>query len=320
MAFRNLFALALIFAACSATRRAEPGPASELQSERQHAPAMLQQARADALDAYLREASPERFDYPLFASEPAEPSEPKQASSGKTDNELRAQAQNPIANLINLPFQNNTNFTLGPADGVQNILNIQPVWPFQLSDKWNLITRTIFPVVYQPSVAPGVSSDFGLGDTNFTAFFSPINDSKTTWGVGPVVLIPTSTGSTLGAGEWGLGASAVVVWSDAPWVAGAIVSNVWTFDGSVNSFLFQYFVNYNLANGWYLITAPIITANWEATSGNTWTLPFGGGIGRMVKIGKQPVTISLHLYYNVERPTGGPEWQVRFQIQFLFPK
>ena len=163
------------------------------------------------------------------------------------------------------------------------------------------------------------SSDFGLGDTTFTAFFSP-RESKPIWGVGPVALIPTSTGPTLGAGEWGLGASAVVLAMSGPWVVGAIVSNVWSFEGSVNSFLLQPFINYNMADGWYLSSAPIVTANWEATSGNQWTVPVGGGVGKIFKIGKQPMNAQIQAFYNVEHPSGGPEWQLRLQLQFLFPK
>ena len=313
MGFRNVLSLALFFGACSATRPALKAPDAGRRTTAAAQPAS--ESRADAIGGYLLAAEPERFDHLLAASEP-EPAKPGSTS----DDELRRQAQNPVASLISLPLQNNTNFTVGPNDGVQNVLNIQPVWPFKIGDKWNLITRTILPVVYQPSPAAGVSSDFGLGDTSFTAFFSPIGKSKVTWGVGPVILIPTSTGRTLGAGEWGLGPSAVVVWSEKPWVAGAIINNVWSFGGRVNSLLFQYFVNYNLVNGWYLVTAPIITADWNATSGNRWTIPFGAGVGRLMKFGKQPVNISLQLYYNVDRPNGGPEWQIRFQIQFLFPK
>ena len=232
---------------------------------------------------------------------------------------LARAVQNPVASLISLPFQNNTNFGIGPDDKTQNVMNIQPVWPFDISTDWKLITRTIIPIVSQPGIGP-VSSDSGLGDTLFTAWLSPLSSGKTVWGVGPVLLIPTSTGDTLGAGEWGLGVSAVGVYISKPWVVGAVVNNVWSVEGAVNSFTFQYFVNYNLDQGWYVTSAPILTANWEAASGQQWTIPFGAGIGRVFRIGKMPVNTSLHYYYNVERPTGGPEWQLRFQVQLLFPK
>jgi hypothetical protein len=145
--------------------------------------------------------------------------------------------------------------------------------------------------------------------------------------VGPVVLIPTSTDDALGAGEWGLGASVVMLTTPGQWVVGSLFSNVWTQeedDGSraVNLFTFQYFINYNIpdSKGLYLTSAPIITANWEADDDNRWTVPFGGGIGKMLKIGNQAINTSAQAYYNVEKPEFGADWQLRLQLQFLFPK
>jgi len=108
------------------------------------------------------------------------------------------------------------------------------------------------------------------------------------------------------------------------WVVGSLFSNVWSFAGSgdqdVNNFTWQYFINYNMANQWYLTSAPIITANWEADSGNRWTVPFGGGVGKIFKIGEQPINAQVTAYYNVEKPDYGADWQLRLQLQFLFPK
>jgi len=239
--------------------------------------------------------------------------------------DLAKASQNPVANLISLPFQNNTNFGIGPDDETQNILNIQPVWPVSLNEKWNLITRTILPVVSQPGVLTGGQGRVnGLGDTTFTGFFSPKDSGETTWGVGPVFLIPTATDDALGSDKWGAGVSLVVLRMPGKWVIGSLFSNVWSFAGSgdqdINSFTWQYFINYNLDNGWYLTSAPIITANWEASSGEKWTVPFGGGFGKLFRIGKQPINGTAQAYYNVEKPTNGPDWQLRLQLQFLFPK
>jgi len=258
----------------------------------------------------------------------------------KGDSDLAKQAQNPIANLISLPLQNNTNFGIGPDDKTQNILNVQPVWPITLNEDWNLITRTILPLVSQPGLVgikiegdaviadPGgeVEDDrtFGLGDTTFTGFFSPKDSGKLTWGVGPVLLLPTATDDALGSDKWGAGASVVLLTMPGNWVVGSLFSNVWSFAGSgdndINLFTWQYFINYNLPNKWYLTSAPIITANWEADSDNTWTVPFGGGFGKIFNIGKQPVNGQVSAYYNVETPDFGADWQLRVQLQFLFPK
>ncbi|MHC4932737.1 MAG: neuromedin U [Planctomycetota bacterium] len=203
---------------------------------------------------------------------------------------------------------------------MNNVLNIQPVYPFALNESVNVITRTIIPVVYQPELVPGTGSESGLGDTSFTALFSPRAAESVIWGLGPVLLLPTSTSDRLGAGEWGLGASAVVVTMPHPWVIGGLVNNVWSFEGGVNSMLFQPFVNYNMKHGWYLTSSPTVTADWEATGGEQWTVPLGGGVGKVTRIGKQPVNLQVQAFYNVEHPTVGPDWSIRFQIAFLFPK
>ena len=135
---------------------------------------------------------------------------------------------------------------------------------------------------------------------------------------------PTATDDALGSDKWGAGASVVLLTMPGKWVVGSLFSNVWSFAGSgdqdVNLFTWQYFINYNLPKKWYLTSAPIITANWEADSDNTWTVPFGGGIGKIFNIGKQPLNGQISAYYNVEKPEFGPDWQLRVQLQFLFPK
>lgn len=153
--------------------------------------------------------------------------------------------------------------------------------------------------------------------------------------MGPIFLFPTATdgplggiaedgGESLGADKWGAGASFIGLMMPGKWVFGSLISNVWSFAGSgerdINFFTWQYFINYNLPNGWYLTSAPIITANWEADSDNTWTIPFGGGIGKIFSVGKQPINSQLSAYYNVEKPEYGPDWQLRVLVQFLFPK
>jgi len=221
----------------------------------------------------------------VLAEDRTELEEALSPDKAATTEELAKAAQNPVADLISLPLQNNTNFGIGPDDKTQNILNIQPVLPFTLNDNWNLITRTILPVISQPGLLPGQDRTNGLGDTTFAAFFSPKNSAKLIWGVGPVILIPTATDDALGSDKWGAGASAVFLAMPGKWVVGSLFSNVWSFAGSgsqdVNLFTWQYFVNYNMSNGWYLTSAPIITTNWKADSSNRWTIPFGGGFGKI---------------------------------------
>lgn len=237
---------------------------------------------------------------------------------------LAKKAQNPIANLISVPVQTNTNFNVGPLNGTQEVINIQPVIPIKLSDDWNVITRWITPLIYQPQFGPGQGDAFGLGDIQPSFFFSPAGGDLI-WGVGPTVVVPTATNRVLGQGKLSFGPTAVIVYTPGHWVLGALVNNVWSVAGdshraSVNQGLLQPFVNYNLEGGWYLTTSPIITADWNAASNNRWTVPIGGGGGRLMRIGGLPINISLQGYGNVVSPANGPDWTIRFQVQALFPK
>lgn len=251
----------------------------------------------------------------------------RSALGAESSEELAKLAQNPIANLISVPFQNNTNFNFGPEEKNQNILNIQPVVPLTLSEDWNVITRTILPLISQPELTPMDDSTFGLGDTQFSAFLSPANASGWIWGVGAVVQAPTHTDSALGNNNWGAGPTAVALHLEAgsPWVYGALVNNIWSLDNSdqpsYNNGLIQPFLNYNFKGGSYLTSAPIITANWDADdNGDTWTVPVGGGVGKIFHFGRLPVNTQISAYYNVEKPKYGADWQMRVQVQLMFPK
>jgi hypothetical protein len=236
-------------------------------------------------------------------------------------------AQNPVGNLISVPFQNNTNLNFGPEKGTQNILNIQPVIPISVNSDWNIITRTIIPVISMPSLYPGDDRTNGIGDTVFTAFLSPANPGPLIWGAGPVVQLPTNSNSELGNKNWGLGPSFVVLHLDKgdPWVYGVLVNNIWSLTsdqqgGSYNNGLIQPFVNYNFKEGFYLTSAPILTVDWKADSGQQWTVPLGGGVGKIFHLGKLPVNTQLSAYYNVVTPDDGANWQIRAQVQLMFPK
>jgi hypothetical protein len=244
-----------------------------------------------------------------------------------TPEELAKLAQNPVGNLISLPFQNNTNLNFGPEKGTQNILNIQPVIPISVNSEWNIITRTIVPVIWNPALGPDTPGKDGVGDTVFTAFLSPANPGRWIWGAGPVVQIPTNSNSQLGNKNWGLGPSFVVLHlaHGDPWVYGVLVNNIWSVTsnktgGSYSNGLMQPFLNYNFEGGLYLTSAPILTVEWKAESGNRWTVPLGGGVGKIFHFGKLPVNSQLSAYYNVVRPDFGANWQIRAQVQLMFPK
>ena len=244
------------------------------------------------------------------------------AAATNTD-ALRKAAQNPVASLISVPIQENWNFNIGPSDRTQNVLNVQPVIPVGLGKDWNLIIRWITPVIYQPVGAQ--TGFYGFGDMQPAFFVSP-KKGKLIWGMGPQFLLPTATKTgVLGQGKFGLGPTAVALIQPGKWTVGALVNNVWSVAGhpelpDVNQFLLQYFINYNLQKGWYLTWQPTITANWNASNNNVWTVPFGGGVGRIMKLGFQPVNITAQFYGNAVHPPGASPWGMRMQIAFLFPK
>jgi hypothetical protein len=265
----------------------------------------------------------------LAAAEPAgggggAPAKPAEDKSGLSEEELAKIAQNPVAALISVPFQNNFNFGIGPNhDAMLYNLNIQPVIPVSLSEDWNLIARSIIPILSLSG--PGVPSVSGLGDITEELFFSPAGGSKKfIWGVGPVFTFPTATDSRLGTSMYSAGPGIVALTMQGHWVVGAVLNNQWSYAGwgsqDVNALTLQYFINYNISHGWYVVTAPLLTANWKASNDDRWVLPAGGGIGKLQKFGKLPVNFQLAAYWNAITPKDGASWQLRFQATFMFPK
>lgn len=242
---------------------------------------------------------------------------------------LAKKLQNPLADIVSVPFQYNANFNVGPERDSAGLLNIQPVVPVALGANWNLITRTVVPLLSQPVSGTGAGRTYGVGDIQLSGFLSPRTVGRFVWGVGGIVQAPTASDDRLGTDQWGLGPTAVVLTISGPWVLGALANNVFGLgspddpgDEDLNAFLLQPFINYNFPNhpGRYLTFSPIITANWKADSGDQWTVPLGLGIGQIVKAGKLPINLQAGYYYNVVSPDFGPDYQIRLQVQLAFPK
>ena len=278
--------------------------------------------------AYAQEPNPnfnQELDQETTAQAKAEAQKPdSKASAG----DLAKATQNPVASLISVPLQNFTDFNIGPFGRDRNTtIQVQPVIPLQLSENWNLITRTIGAILYQPNIAQPHQGTFGLNDINPSFFLSPAKPGKLIWGAGPTFLLPTASDDVLGTGKLSVGPAVVALVQPGKWTLGVLVNNLWSVAGSgsrpdVNSMTLQYFINYNLKKGYYLTSAPINSANWNALSGNVWLVPVGGGIGRIMRMGFQPVNVSVQAYGNAKRPDAlpSPTWQLKFQIAFLFPK
>ena len=250
-----------------------------------------------------------------------------QESNNQSATDLAKATQNPVADLISLPFQWNSYFETGPKGKTQNVLLVQPVIPMSLNEEFNFIARPIFPLIEQPPITDDQNRNWGLGNIQFQSFFSPKEPTDSGWitGLGPYLEFPTNSGpdGQFGSDNWSAGPAFVALKIDGPWVYGSLIAHLWSYYGNdpeVNLTTIQPFLNYNLPDGWYLSSGPVISANWSADSSDTWTIPIGGGIGKVFMIGKQPVNSQLRAYYNVEKPEYGPDWQFQFQLQFMFPK
>lgn len=243
-------------------------------------------------------------------------------ASAQSDNELAMQLANPIASLISVPFQSNFDFDVGDDDGFRYTLNTQPVVPFSISERWNLISRTILPTVYQAGVLPGMGDQFGLGDTVQSLFFSPkTSASGWIWGVGPVLLLPTATDDVLGADQWGAGPTGVVLKQQGPWTYGFLTNHIESVGGSdsrpeVKATFLQPFLS--RTNG------PITyTANFEGSFDHTtdeWTLPLHLNISKVTRVGTQLVSFGGGLRLFVDAPDNAPQWGIRANVTLLYPR
>jgi len=233
---------------------------------------------------------------------------------------------NPIAAMISVPFQMNWDRNIGPVeDGDRFTTNIQPVVPISITEDWNLISRTILPVIYQSDIFPGAGSQFGLGDTVQSLFFSPKapTSSGWIWGVGPVFLLPTGTDDLLSSDKWGAGPTGVALKQQGSWTMGMLANQIWSFAGDddrsdVSSTFVQPFLTRTWPGGWSVTMTADSTYDWE---GSGWTIPIGVFGSKVTTIGKQLVQFGIGPRYYAESPDGGPHgWGVRAVVVLLYPK
>jgi len=247
--------------------------------------------------------------------------------------ELAKLVENPVSDLMRFGLGNNIFFGAGPKNheivGLE--LNAATTRKF---GQWSILNRLTIPFTYLPASAPAAPSGdsgarFGLGDIQYTGFL--VRDEskrffKSIGGLGPTIVFNSASDDRLGLGKWSAGPTLAIVRLPDPWVYGVVVGNLWSFAGDsqrekVNRFLVQPFVNYNFSNGWYLVSTPQVGANWEADSRNKWTIPIGGGVGKVLFRGdKHPVSLELQAFYFLEKPDLAPDWVLRMKFQILLPQ
>jgi hypothetical protein len=240
--------------------------------------------------------------------------------------QLAKQLSNPIASLISVPMQFNYDSDIGPLDdGERFFVNVQPVIPVSIGADWNMISRTIIPVISQRDVFPGAGDQFGLGDVVQSLFFSPkaVTASGWTWGVGPVFLLPTATDPLLGGEQFGLGPTAVALrQTPSGWTYGVLANHIWSFTGNsdradISATYLQPFVAKGLGKGRTISAALESTYDWENSQ---WTVPLNVGYSKVSKIGKQLVSYQAGVRYYIEAPDSAAQWGVRFTFTLLYPK
>jgi len=254
---------------------------------------------------------------------------------------LAKQLNNPVADLISVPFQANEDFGFGPShNGYKFTLNIQPVIPVSISKDWNVIVRTILPVVSQHDLFyvenvpknsplnPQNRSQDGLSDTLQSFFFSPKEPGPfgLIWGLGPAFLYPTGTHPLLGTGTFSIGPTFVVLKQTGPWTIGALMNQLWSVDieedrKSYKAMFLQPFVAYTTKTHTTFAINTESTADWNASSENgKWSVPLNFELSQILKIGKQPISLQIGGRYYADSPHFGPGWGVRFTLTLLYPE
>lgn len=289
--------------------------------------APLLPAHAEAAHAQVAPAEPvpARVEAaPASAAPSAEAPQTQQELSSEEAN-LAKQLANPVASLISVPFQFNIDGRIGASEDIQRTtLNIQPVVPLRLSRDWNLISRTILPVVRLEGVSGPEEGEPNFGDTLQSLFLSPARPGPAgvIWGVGPVALLPTATGQLSGIHQWGLGPTGVALVQRGHWTMGALANHLWSVanngnNAGLNATFVQPFLSYTTTNAWTFTISSESTYDWAA---DQWAVPLNLLVGKVTKVGNQLLSVGAGVRYWIDGPQSGPHgWGGRLVVTLLFP-
>jgi hypothetical protein len=250
-----------------------------------------------------------------------------QSADLSSDAELSKDSVNPVTRHITVPLRYEAEFQDGPYKATKSTFELdQAVVPFRLNEDWAMITRTKLPAIGEPPKKRGDHWTTGLGNGYTTFFLSPEHGQGLYWGAGPVLYYPSATNSALGIHRWGSGPSAAVVRRDeGPWVMGAVINNIWSIRSNSNntnrtdSFLLNPSISYHFVDGWSVGSSPNITADWIAKGGK-WTVPVGGGVAKLIRVGELPLKLAIDSYYNAIRKVAGSDtWVMQLTLTMLLP-
>jgi hypothetical protein len=258
----------------------------------------------------------------LAASPRAQLANPPTQSSANiaTLQDLAKSVHNPFEDFVKVPFQSTTGFNVSPHHNTGESFNIEPVIPFSLNAKWDLIAQPNLSLTYLPSP----NEQFGFQDLQTSFFLTPHKANEWIWGVGPILQFPTASSSELGTGKWAAGPTAAAIYTKGPWFNGILAYQLMSFAGdrargSVNGTFIEPDLSYNFESGWYADCNPSITFDWTAKAANGWTIPMGADVGKTFNVGSHAMSLQAGAYGLVKRPDGTPQWILRLQATALFP-
>lgn len=255
----------------------------------------------------------------------AQDAPPAKAAEPASTQELAKKLVNPLTDVVSIPLQFNWLNNVGPDQELRTVIYIQPVVPVSVSEHWNMIGRWVTPYVSQPTAFGGSS---GIGDVMAQAFFSPKTQGTFSWGVGPMLNLPTTTDPTLGLGKWSAGPAVAVMKQNGSMTYGMLVNNLWSFASTgkaerrdVNMGYFQPVIAHTSKSGVTMVLNTETIVDWKAADrSDRWSVPVNVAVSKLTRFGVMPMSVQIGAGYYVVKPANSPSWQMRTTFTLLMPR